>query len=684
MIVACPEILILYIVFRATLSIVKGMNINMKSVRNKCMIIAFIAIAIELFIFNFRTFESFLFKEVESFSISYSDGSKVDENNTVTFTGEDGMYIVLEGLNQTVNNLYLNITSVQNPAAALNITLSVRDQGSNQFYDLPSFEVYQNRESSKYIKLNLNGMAKSIKITLNGLSDTAININSIKLNTYRPLALSVKRLLLVFAVLIVLYAMRPGSSVYTIKYSIKRVKQRTLIVLLLAIQIFAALKINSYNPEYKAPPWEHHYQYHKLAVAFTEGHFYLDDKPSEQLLEMDNPYDRYQRDIEGVPFMWDTAFFNGKYYSYFGVLPVIIYYLPYYLATGGAFPTYVGIMINAIAIILGVFFLLNVIIKRYFENVTLGLFLIMDFTLLLGSGLLLIVTSPTFYNMPVSMAVALTVWGLYFWFIALEDSIGIKNRWLMIGALFMALVAACRPQMLVGSILVIPMFWGKIKVILKHEKNSSGKLAVNFICLAIPYIIIAGLLMYYNYARFGSPFDFGANYNLTTNDMTTRGFHLDRLPFGLFMYILQPPVFGGRYPFLLDSRVLMSYQGITIIEIMYGGFLWFNPVILGVFCFRKARSILREKKLWMFCLISVVFGLIVVCADIEMAGIVQRYGSDFGLFLTMPAVIVLLAVYEKISQNALCINIANKVLYGITVGTAGLNFLWLLVILNIR
>lgn len=36
--------------------------------------------------------------------------------------------------------------------------------------------------------------------------------------------------------------------------------------------------------------------------------------------------------------------------------------------------------------------------------------------------------------------------------------------------------------------------------------------------------------MWYNAARFGSPFDFGANYNLTSNDMTRRGFAVGASP----------------------------------------------------------------------------------------------------------------------------------------------------------
>ena len=55
----------------------------------------------------------------------------------------------------------------------------------------------------------------------------------------------------------------------------------------------------------------------------------------------------------------------------------------------------------------------------------------------------------------------------------------------------------------------------------------------------IPFIIVGLGLMYYNYIRFDSPFDFGANYNLTTNDMTLRGFNIDRIFLGIYYMLFK-------------------------------------------------------------------------------------------------------------------------------------------------
>ncbi len=76
--------------------------------------------------------------------------------------------------------------------------------------------------------------------------------------------------------------------------------------------------------------------------------------------------------------------------------------------------------------------------------------------------------------------------------------------------------------------LSLPLFWEEIK----EKRFLKLRTIFGFI---LPYLIVAAGLMYYNYARFGSPFDFGANYNLTTNDMTARGMELGRTGLGCLL-----------------------------------------------------------------------------------------------------------------------------------------------------
>ena len=153
--------------------------------------------------------------------------------------------------------------------------------------------------------------------------------------------------------------------------------------------------------------------------------------------------------------------------------------------------------------------------------------------------------------------------------------------------------------------------------------------------------------MWYNAARFGSPFDFGANYNLTTNDMTLRGLELARLPDGFFAYLFRFPNIGLAFPFVFETSAGTVYFGRTISEIMCGGALIWNSFLWILIFSRGAWKEMSKKRLCGFAVLSLCAAVLVIAADTEMAGILPRYFGDFLLSLYIPAVLVFLSLYEK-------------------------------------
>ena len=61
--------------------------------------------------------------------------------------------------------------------------------------------------------------------------------------------------------------------------------------------------------------------------------------------------------------------------------------------------------------------------------------------------------------------------------------------------------------------------------------------------------------MIYNYARFGSVFDFGIQYSLTINDFTAAQYHTHFVLIGFFNYLLAVPSFIPVFPFFDSSSV---------------------------------------------------------------------------------------------------------------------------------
>ena len=149
-----------------------------------------------------------------------------------------------------------------------------------------------------------------------------------------------------------------------------------------------------------------------------------------------------------------------------------------------------------------------------------------------------------------------------------------------------------------------------------------------FICLIAPYVIVVCCLFAYNYARFGSPLDFGANYNLTVNDMTKRGINAGRIAPALFMYFFQTPATTGVFPFIQETAFESTYFGQTIREATFGGIFACLPIlwlIIIAFPVLKIRNAQRKTKTVSGVVLAlIVSGVIVAILDAEVAGILMR------------------------------------------------------------
>lgn len=216
----------------------------------------------------------------------------------------------------------------------------------------------------------------------------------------------------------------------------------------------------------------------------------------------------------------------------------------------------------------------------------------------------------------------------------------------------MALVAGCRPQLLVLSLLAFPLFWREY---ITDKKIFSSKGFVDFVCLIAPYVIVAAFIMFYNYSRFGSVVDFGANYNLTLNDMTQRGWIFGRFATAFFAYFIQSPNTDGVFPFIRPVEFNTTYMGQTIKEATFGGILVCCPVLWALFFagpIANARNKLRRTKTVTGVIgVLVISGLVVAMVDAQMAGILERYYADFSFMFLAAAVLLLFVANELLSND---------------------------------
>ena len=234
----------------------------------------------------------------------------------------------------------------------------------------------------------------------------------------------------------------------------------------------------------------------------------------------------------------DYAYYDGEYYSYFGVLPALTMFAPYKALTGHDLRTDRAVSALCIGYVLTANALLLALSRRYAPSISLGLFLWASLSFVTCSGLLYLAFLPQLYSIPILMGLSCVFIGLTCWLISEKAEGGSYRKALLaLGGLFVALSLACRPQYVLAALLAFPIFWEGIT---RHRQFFSIRGAGNTAAVIVPFLLVALPVMWYNALRFGSPFDFGAAYNLTGSDMTSRGIVAARSLPAVFQYLFQP------------------------------------------------------------------------------------------------------------------------------------------------
>ena len=547
-------------------------------------ICALIAVGLEISVFNFRFYQSFEYEQIdlkENCYISPQFGLVEGEKNLYKPTSTTP-YIEIEGFHEKIHNIYVDVIAKDSSGAVVNtyVTVRITDKSNQNENKLPAQTVMSDVEATKYLPVITNGETDYLKLEFATNYAKTYEINGIYINTPQPIQINPIRMVGVCLVLFLFWMLKPGGRFFHGVFT-DSLRQRAVTTVVVVAEVFLLLGISFMNPAFADNPSRHTSQYQKLAESFMHGQLYLEEEPPEFLAEMENPYDKGARDEQikehGKSVHWDAAYFEGKYYVYFGVLPVLMLYLPFRLITGTAMTNLLAIQFYLCFFVVGSFLLIGKIIKKYFSKRSIPFlsYLILSLIFVNASGGIFIAKRPDFYSVPIISALALTVFGLYFWMLA-EENGRVRSGPAFAGSLCMALVAACRPQLLLCSALIFVIYWNAVFKDRTLFSKQGWKATVSLI---IPYLIVAAGVMWYNYARFGSPFDFGANYNLTTNDMTGRGFRVERVGLSLFTYFFQFPNITAAFPFVQATTINTNYLGTTITEPMFGGIFMVIPLL---------------------------------------------------------------------------------------------------------
>ncbi|MDE6034477.1 MAG: hypothetical protein K2G36_01005 [Ruminococcus sp.] len=590
-----------------------------------------------------------------------------DGTGNIKVTGDTASSVEFTGIDKKIGTIRIDVASSTKNPKRLYVNIDATDETSANYRDdIGKMELVTDNNNSRYIPMLLSGKTEKIAFDFKcERSSDMFMIEAVVLNTPIPFDISYLRMFIIIIVSTIVYAVI-YSALLSRSYNDNRkfCKCSSVIVMVSAVLIAVLMTViktdDSFLKHFKLK--EGNQISEELVLAFENHQVSLLTEVPEDLLAMSDPYDTGLRGSEGVSSKWDHVMYNGKYYSYYGVAPVILLFLPYHLITGYFFPTDVAVTLFAIIGLVFLTLTYNAIIKKWFARIPSGCYLSGLLIINLVCGIWFSVGRPLFYEISISSGFAFVTMGAYF---LITSNVICKEKTSLIKVLFASLCSAiavlCRPTLAVYSICTCVYFakgFQKAGEVLDENgniKNDRKRRIKYALCALLPFIILGSFQMWYNFVRFGSPFDFGIKYSLTINDFTDSEYHTIFVLIGFFAYLFQFPTIKADYPYVDTWFTYFRASGYYFKDTgQTSGIVWLALPVFAYLLTGKALKKLPDRKS-RFNAISLI-GLpcvimpIIIIFSIWESGYAVRYVADFSWQIVTGALIILFFLYQN-SEN---------------------------------
>ena len=452
----------------------------------------------------------------------------MNKNGDSWYSSADAASIEFTNLDQKIGVITLDVKGLK---YKIDYTVDFTDETNASYYlrsGLVSGSVFNDIEQTKYIVCDFSGKVSKIKINLRELSENQATLSGVTLNADYPTHFSYLRFLLILlGVAFVWLFKRSVQFRKPLGDQPQTAKAVTAVVVILMIAISFTLSSVGLNPKTDFSQNSGNQITQELVDAFEAGQVELKDQPTSDLLNMENPYDWSARVEQGVNAKWDHVLYDGKYYSYYGIGPVILLYLPFHLLTGHYLASLTGVLLfNTLALIfLGMTF--YKLMKALFRDIPLSMYTAALLMIYASCGVWYCTVMANFYEIAQSSGFCFTVMGAYFLMssnVIGSDKQPVRPVPAALSSLFLSIAVTCRPTTAVWCVVaVVFIAAGALK--LKRQKSEKPLYIKYLLCALLPFVVIGGAQMLYNHARFGSFTDFGIAYSLTINDFTHTEFH---------------------------------------------------------------------------------------------------------------------------------------------------------------
>ncbi len=377
------------------------------------------------------------------------------------------------------------------------------------------------------------------------------------------------------------------------------------------------------------------------ARGYLDGHLHISREPHKRLLLASNPFELQHRRY----WYHDASLHNGHYYTYWGPVPALVAAFTR-MATGITatigdqhltFGFMIGRLIGGVALIISIW-------RRLFGEISFPFVLVFIVVFGIGFPVPFILARGAVYEAAIAGGQCFLMAGLYFAFRGCCELVRYKRFFILAGVCWGLAIGArvsLSPCLALLGIISAAYVW---------RVNGDKRIrhfAISLSCIGLPVGLAMMALLGYNYARFGSWFEFGTNYQLSNIQF---GLSLDYLWHNLYGYFVLPPELKCQFPFVFSKFHQQPGmfpsgweipKGYKLREPVAGLFAAAPWCILGGFAvvrwiriafgrwFRGSEQVGRSQWLYIWCAASfTIIGITTMLAVYGLFLATMRYELD--------------------------------------------------------
>ena len=330
--------------------------------------------------------------------------------------------------------------------------------------------------------------------------------------------------------------------------------------------------------------------------AWLKGQTALDVSVNPRVMSFADVYDMSEFYRAQIGWLFDHVIYEGRYYNYYGVAPLILVYTPVYALTG-KFPT--PILTTSMLSLLGVlcsYWALSVLVRVYRVRTNLLLYMLAQMAL---PGMALLYFSQT--ELHAAQIACLSGYTTGLMLVASGYECLYRRGWRRYGlavltAVAVVLVVLSRPHVLfVAGLFFMPLLWHFLGTLIKPISRGNtemqeppmlrysvlSNMRANLSAVDWPtMLLLCGLVaigavgvMAYNYVRFGAVVDFGQYYMVTASANLPKfnpSYDVATVTESLYHVIVPSTHFTQDFPFVdatpptADDGSYYTYPGTTL------------------------------------------------------------------------------------------------------------------------